>query len=167
MKPKDCPTSIHGGLTIPTNPAWFGSIRNLIISISRDCGFSNKEAGSIGLAVDEALSNVHRHGYDCSTEETLDVSFQASSATTLTGCKITICIEDRGKQVDIDEIRSRDLQDVRPGGLGVHLIQSVMDEATWSHRKSGGMRLILGKQGTKSNENSSTSIINTEGSTSK
>jgi len=30
--------------------------------------------------------------------------------------------------VDVEKVCSRDLDDVRPGGLGVHLIDSLMDE---------------------------------------
>ena len=147
MKPKDKPIQAKAELTIPASPAWFGAIRKLIICFSSESGFSSRESGSIALAVDEALSNVHRHGYDRSNTELIELSFETTCATKLTPCNIIICIEDRGKQVDIELIRSRDLNKVRPGGLGVHLIQSIMDKATWTHRKNGGMRLVLEKHG--------------------
>ena len=48
-------------------------------------------------------------------------------------------------QVDVELIKSRALDDIKPGGLGVHLIQTVMDEATWVKREDGGMKLTMKK----------------------
>jgi anti-sigma regulatory factor (Ser/Thr protein kinase) len=48
--------------------------------------------------------------------------------------------------VDPATIRSRDLDDIRPGGLGVHIIHEVMDEVRYERRDSRGMRLTMVKQ---------------------
>jgi anti-sigma regulatory factor (Ser/Thr protein kinase) len=58
----------------------------------------------------------------------------------------TIIVEDRGRQIDPDAIRGRDLDQVRPGGLGVHIIRNVMDEATYARRPDRGMRLTMAKR---------------------
>jgi anti-sigma regulatory factor (Ser/Thr protein kinase) len=52
-------------------------------------------------------------------------------------------LEDDGEQVDLDTIRPRELDDVRPGGLGIHLIREVMGEAIWEHLPEGGTRLTM------------------------
>ena len=54
--------------------------------------------------------------------------------------------EDEARQVDIDTIRSRELDDVRPGGLGVHLISEIMDDTNYEHRPEQGMRLTMKKR---------------------
>ena len=55
-------------------------------------------------------------------------------------------IEDLASQVDPADIQSRDLDDIRPGGLGVHIIREVMDEVTWERRSPKGMRLTMIKR---------------------
>ena len=56
-----------------------------------------------------------------------------------------LIIRDFGKQVDPDCIKSRDLDDVKPGGLGVHLIKSIMDEVKYRRHEEGGMELRMSK----------------------
>ena len=45
------------------------------------------------------------------------------------GDAMQVHLMDFADPVDVTQIKSRDLSDVRPGGLGVHLIKSVCDEA--------------------------------------
>ena len=94
------------------------------------------------MAVDEAISNVYRHGYKGSNEGLVTLSFSTNSSPTPT---IQIEIVDEAEQVNIDLIQSRDLHDVKPGGLGVHLIQSVMSSAKWVKNGSCGMKLTMSK----------------------
>jgi serine/threonine-protein kinase RsbW len=47
--------------------------------------------------------------------------------------------------VDPAEICGRDLDDVRPGGLGVHLIRAMMSTADYSRAPGGGMLLVMRK----------------------
>ena len=39
--------------------------------------------------------------------------------------------------VDLDKIKSRDLKDIRPGGLGVHFIAEIMDDFRFGHLENG------------------------------
>jgi anti-sigma regulatory factor (Ser/Thr protein kinase) len=55
-------------------------------------------------------------------------------------------IDDYGQFVDPAQIKSRPLDDVRPGGLGVHLMQKVMDEVTYAKNRWGGTSLTLRKR---------------------
>lgn len=98
------------------------------------------------MAVDEALCNIYRHGYQGSTEGRVRLLFATSAIPLPSVC---IEIEDDAKQVDTELIQSRDLKDIKPGGLGVHLIQTVMDQATWDKREEGGMKLSMKKTATK------------------
>jgi anti-sigma regulatory factor (Ser/Thr protein kinase) len=64
---------------------------------------------------------------------------------------IRIVIEDEAQQIDPALIRSRDLDEIRPGGLGVHIIKTIMDEAAYEKRSdgkggTGGMRLTMMKK---------------------
>ena len=57
-----------------------------------------------------------------------------------------IVIEDEARQIDPAFIKGRELDDVRPGGLGVHIIREVMDVVEYESRDGVGMRLTLFKQ---------------------
>lgn len=116
-------------------------LRSMIVSVAEHAGFDEVNCGHIALAVDEALANVIRHGYggrdDCRVWVHLWHTHDPSG--------IRIVIEDLARQIDPENIRGRDLDDVRPGGLGVHLIRTVMDTAHFEKRREGGMRLTLEK----------------------
>ena len=49
---------------------------------------------------------------------------------------------DSAPRVDPARVRPRDLDDVRPGGLGTHFIQTVMDEAEFLEPPSGVGNLL-------------------------
>jgi anti-sigma regulatory factor (Ser/Thr protein kinase) len=42
-------------------------------------------------------------------------------------------LEDYAKPVDLESIRPRNLDDIRPGGLGVHFIREIMDSYHMGH----------------------------------
>ena len=54
-----------------------------------------------------------------------------------------ILIRDFGKQVDPALIKGRDLDDIRPGGLGVHIMESVMDQIEYTCAEDSGMKLRM------------------------
>ncbi len=140
-------------MDFPCSPAWFQAIRHLIVTSASDSGFCERVAGQIAMAVDEALCNIHRHGYhgDCG-----EVHIAITTATD-PNPTIDIVIDDQAQQIETTEIRSRNLDKVRPGGLGVHLIQTIMDTAIWTKRTGGGMRLAMNKTATTTS-NKKTSI---------
>jgi anti-sigma regulatory factor (Ser/Thr protein kinase) len=130
-------------LDIPARPDWFGPVRLLLLGLCRRLGFDDRDAGQIALAADEALCNIHRHGYEGDEDGRIEITLTVNGENERW---LEIVMEDRGLQVDPKVIRSRPLDEVRPGGLGVHLIQSVMDASRWDQREGGGMRLTLMKR---------------------
>ena len=105
-------------------------------------GFSTEQAAMIMLTIDEALANVIQHGYDGQKGRPIDVLIERVCPEGRVG--IRVLIRDRAKPVDPASIKSRDLDDVRPGGLGVHLIKSLMDEVV--HRPTAqGMEIEMVK----------------------
>lgn len=92
------------------------------------------------MATDEALSNIYRHGYqgDVQGRAIMQVNTEISPHP-----RINIQIDDQALQVDIASIIPRDLDDIRPGGFGLHLIKTIMDEVEWTTLDTGGMRLTM------------------------
>ncbi|MBL9001651.1 MAG: ATP-binding protein [Phycisphaerae bacterium] len=129
-----------------SNPAYLCAIREMVNLLSRRCGFSDGAANKIALAVDEALANVMNHGYEKRTDLPIWLSISRRESGGVTE-GFRIVIEDEGRQVEPEQIKSRDLADIRPGGLGVHIIREVMDSVKYEKREGGmGMRLTLEKK---------------------
>ena len=128
-----------------SQPRYLAGARELIDSIARRLGFDDLNAGQVALAVDEALANVIRHGYDRRTDRPIWLSIWPAEATADRPAGMHIVVEDEAKQVDPSKIKSRDLDEVRPGGLGVYLITQIMDGARWEPREEKGMRLLMVK----------------------
>lgn len=116
-------------------------IRDSVRTWCQRSGVATDRADRVGLAVDEAVANIIRHAYD--GDPNGRIRLVCTTLETPTGHELEIVLDDCGKQVDIEQISPRDLDDVRPGGLGVHLIKQIMDRAQWSHRAQGGTRLTM------------------------
>lgn len=133
-------------LQLVSNPAYLCGVRELIGLFCKRVGFPEAHASRIVLAVDEALANVMTHGYDRRLDGQIEVSlFKDIDAATGIFGSLRIIIEDDGKQTDPAIIKSRDLDDIRPGGLGVHIIKEVMDSVKYEQREPRGMRLTMCK----------------------
>ncbi len=130
-------------LEMYSQPRLLAAARAMVANVAQRLGFSEVQCGQISLAVDEALSNIINHGYEGRQDGRIWISVRQLD-TPAPGMKIVI--EDRAKQVDPTCIRGRDLDDVRPGGLGVFIIREIMDDTTYEQRPDGGMRLTLIKR---------------------
>ena len=56
---------------------------------------------------------------------------------------LKIVIRDYGIQAPIESIKPRDLDDVKPGGLGIHFIKSSTKKMDYAHQADGGTLLTL------------------------
>ncbi len=138
--PSTGPESLRMRLTSDLNEV--SKVRQAGEKIALAIGFGAEQAAMIMLTIDEALANVIQHGYGGQKGRPIDVLIERVCLEGRVG--IRVLIRDRAKQVDPASIKGRDLDDVRPGGLGVHLIKSLMDEVV--HRPTGqGMELEMVK----------------------
>ena len=116
-------------------------VRAMLCELASRAGLDETECGHIALAIDEALTNIIRHGYKNDPN-----SYIWISVWELENPKgLRIQMDDLAPHVELEQLKSRDLEDVRPGGLGVHLIHSLMDTVQFSKRPQGGMRLVVEK----------------------
>ncbi len=134
----------HIRVELLSNPVYLAGVRDLVSVVAQRLGFGDADRAQIALAVDEALCNIIRHGYDRRTDCPIWINIWPMAVNGSVG-GLRIVIEDEAKQVDPAKIRGRDLEDIKPGGLGVHIIREVMDEAVYEVREGGGMRLTLVK----------------------
>jgi serine/threonine-protein kinase RsbW len=126
-------------ITVPSHPKYLGMVRDVTARVCSGCGFGEKDTENIKLAVDEACANVIKHAYRGDESEEIVVKFTADAD------RVEVVIEDSGITADPRAIKGRSLDDVRPGGLGVHLIKRTFDIVEFDPDKRGGNRLRLVK----------------------
>ena len=136
------PTDIR----IPSDPAKLCVVREAVRRSTQEAGFEDPDAEQIVLAVDEALANVIKHGYGGRHDQPIDIRIEYAAEPGRIGLRFVI--RDFGRTVDPRTIRGRDLDDVRPGGLGVHIMRTVMDEVRYAAAEGGGTRLDMLKWNT-------------------
>jgi anti-sigma regulatory factor (Ser/Thr protein kinase) len=133
-------------LEMVSDPTYLSGAREMVAAVTRRLGFSEEGSGQIALAVDEALCNIIRHGYDRRTDRPIWLTLDPLAGANGKAEGVTIVLEDEAKQVDPVVIKSRDLDEIRPGGLGVHIIREIMDEVRYEKRDGAGMRLTMSKR---------------------
>ncbi len=141
-----------------SHPRYLAAARAMVANVAQRLNFDEVQCGRISLAVDEALCNVINHGYERREDGRIWVKLWAldSEEDGPDEPGLMIVIEDNARQVDPDAIQPRDLEDIRPGGLGVYIIREVMDHAQYDQRREGGMRLTLVKRRASIEEESTT-----------
>jgi len=86
---------------------------------------------SLVLAVNEACMNIIQHAYGpWQNGDILLELFRDDGG-------VTVRITDFADPVDWSRCRPRDLEDIRPGGLGLHLINELMDEVAFLGHPGG------------------------------
>lgn len=128
-------------------PARLESIRwltKLVDEMAREARLSEQVIFQCRLALDEACTNIITHSYGDGMAGDIEVSIQADRS----GCVIRLT--DFGEPYDPEAIISPDapcsIDEVKPGGLGLHIMRSVMDEVRYTPGPRGN-RLVMVKHG--------------------
>ena len=127
-------------ITIPSHPKYLSLIRATTITFGKLCGIGEAEIEDMKLAIDEACANVIKHAYGGDTTKKIVVKYKVVKNM------FRVIIEDNGLKAKIEFMQGRSLNDVRPGGLGIHFIRRVFDGFRFDERKKTGNRLILSKK---------------------
>lgn len=113
-------------LSIPSHPSFLQLVRGMMKKVGDILELPGDLCANIILAVDEASSNIIKHAYDNDPGGTIDFKVDICST------RLSILITDYGKKYDLTRLRSRALDDVKPGGLGVYIIRQIMDEVNYT-----------------------------------
>ena len=131
-------------LVIFSTPDHLPVVRAATEKLCRNIGFPEPEVTQVILSVDEALSNVIRHAYDGAPDKPIEIELLTLDLPPERG--IMVRIRDHGRVVDRERIQSRDLDKVRPGGLGVHIMTECMDDLEYQPAEGGGTLLVMVKR---------------------
>lgn len=125
----------------PARPEQMREIRSLLRTALDDAGVETAIRDKLVLAVDEACCNVIRHAYGAERQGDIDLR------VTREDDQLEFRLLDSAPVVDPQCVRAKPLGECRSGGLGVALIDMVMD--AWAlHQRPGGCgnRLVMHKK---------------------
>ena len=106
------------------------------------------------LGIDEACTNVIRYAYGHANDQCIRLTLE--SARGVVRCRL----RDFGARLCLDKMNGRELEVVRPGGLGLHLIRQAFDRAEY-HRRPKGTELVLVKKFANAKEAGATAPLRT------
>jgi anti-sigma regulatory factor (Ser/Thr protein kinase) len=130
-------------LSISSTPAHLPVVRAATDRLCRTLGFDDESVSHVVLSVDEALTNIIRHAYNGAEGRPIEIELSVLDPP---GRGLRVRIRDYGPSVDPSRIKSRDLDDIRPGGLGVHIMNECMDHIDYQRAEGGGTILTMVKR---------------------
>jgi phosphoserine phosphatase RsbU/P len=121
-------------------PQALADMRHRAAAALQLAGVGSAQRQALVLALDEAASNVIRHGYGgpCEEDITLRILLDAGE----------LCFEltDHAPCASPDCMQPRDLGECRPGGLGINIIDATMDHWELAPLPDCGNRLSMRKR---------------------
>ena len=133
-------------LEMRSNPEALCLVRATLERAVEVLNFHSVERRAIVRSVDEALANVIRHAYEGKRGLPIVVTFRRlygqNDPQICAG--IEVLLEDEGVAVNPSKLKGRPLEDIMPGGLGLHFMRQGMDKVEFS-RKHGKNQLRMVK----------------------
>jgi len=116
-------------------------IRDFVSANARTAGFADDIVYKIQLAVDEACTNVMKHSYK--NDPTQDIGISVS----WDDMRLIVEITDSGLPFDPGNYHQPDLgtfiKQKKRGGLGIHLIRSLMDEVRYDRKNDKNLITLV------------------------
>jgi serine/threonine-protein kinase RsbW len=117
-------------MKVPAKPEYVGVIRLTLSGIASRMGFSYEVIEDIKIAASEAVTNAVQHAYRKEEQGEVVIGFA------LYKDRLEVMVSDSGKSFNLQQVRQeagpyheRDgVEFLREGGLGLYLIESLMDE---------------------------------------
>jgi len=126
-------------IRLTSDPRWLRVLRAAVGQVGYLAGLTPQAVDHLKLAVDEACANIIVHGYGGKPGQPIVATLY------LYPDRLEVRLRDFGTKVPPDSIRPLEPSVSRPGGLGVHLIHSCMDEVVYESAEGEGMVLRLVK----------------------
>jgi anti-sigma regulatory factor (Ser/Thr protein kinase) len=129
-------------LELRSHPTLLCVIRGALEPLMEMLGFSEEHNRAIIRAVDEAVSNIMRHSYHGRLDQPIEVYCNRLQRRTNgeTEQGVEILLFDCGPAVDTTKLQARSLDEIKPGGLGLHIIRGSMD--TVQYKRAGRLNRL-------------------------
>lgn len=116
-------------LSFPSETSYLSLVRELTKKAAEAAGFGEPIAEKLALAVDEAATNVMKHAYRGAADREVEIRIDDEPSD------FRVDLLDSGETVDPRSIPRVDLDryaaEKRKGGLGMHLMEKIMDSVTY------------------------------------
>jgi serine/threonine-protein kinase RsbW len=129
-------------LTIPSRLEELHAVHALVGEAVKEYGLDEELAHWLELTISESMINAIQHGNHSDPAKTCTLKISS------TGDTLEIIVEDQGKGFTLDTIADpTDAANLmKPGGRGILIIRSFMDEVDLSPSPDGGSRLRMVKK---------------------
>jgi serine/threonine-protein kinase RsbW len=135
--------NVHSQHRLRTNPIEQRQVEGWVRDFAVRAELPEAVRHALDLALEEWITNVISHGYENSAEGWIELRFESTDKD------VRVEIEDNGREFNpltLPPVNTREpLETRRLGGLGVHMVRSLMDEVNY-HRKKGRNVLTLIKR---------------------
>ena len=121
-----------------SHPGNLSMMRDFVRTFLAESGFNETETDLMVLGIDEACTNIIRYAYH--HEHTHPITLACENH----GDGVTFRLRDLGEQCDPSKLCARPLEQVQPGGLGLHLIKRAFNKVHYV-LKDKGTELVLVK----------------------
>lgn len=122
-------------MEISSNPEYVGIIRLTTSGIANKIGFSIEDIEDLKVAISEACTNAIKHS--------LDDVFTITYKMLENG--LTIEIKDEGQGYDIKSVSEPDIENLQESGMGLFIIESLMDDVTIESQEGKGTTITITK----------------------
>lgn len=116
-------------LCIESDLSKLQEIRDYVINASMRSGFPADIAQNIALAVDEACTNLIKYSFNYNPHNKICIAVVVQSK------EFNVFISDDGTSFNPTEVPTPDMLEyfrtMKPGGLGIHIMRSVMDDISY------------------------------------
>ncbi|MFS0784406.1 anti-sigma B factor RsbW [Bacillus sp. 1P06AnD] len=117
-------------MKIPAKPEYIGVVRLTISGVASRMGFSYDDIEDLKIATSEACTNAVQHAYKEEEDGEVTIGFG------LYQDRLELMVADSGQSCDFDEVRQGlgpyekevQVEFLREGGLGLYLIETLMDK---------------------------------------
>jgi sigma-B regulation protein RsbU (phosphoserine phosphatase) len=123
-------------LRVPALPDRLAMARDWVRSAARAAGCDEESVANVVLAVNEACMNVIQHGYRFAPDREFLLRVRQEQDA------LVFELLDHAPPVRPETVQPRPLDEIRPGGLGVHFIRSIMDEMKFETAPDGFGNLL-------------------------
>ena len=122
-------------MEITANPAYVSIIRLTTSGIANKVGFCMDDIEDLKVAVSEACTNAIKH----SSDDRFTIIY------TMTENGLTIEIIDNGNGYDTSSINEPDIENLKESGMGLFIIEALMDEVSIESQEGKGTSIKMTK----------------------
>jgi serine/threonine-protein kinase RsbW len=116
-------------VSMPADVNLLGALRAFFVTILREHGYGQEMINDLELSTDEAVTNVVEHAYQYDTRKAVFVEM------TMEKGQVVVKIKDQGQAfnpLQADPVNlDKHIAERRTGGLGMHLMQTLMDSVDY------------------------------------